>query len=117
MKDDVRGTCLARIMNRTSGPTAGRCPRPAALGWKLERGLLAAGELEMLQASIRGALLGATLPRRWQSSAPLRALLAEYRDVRRDGEGRGQQRVARRGGGSVTRFEPRARPAATLSEM
>jgi hypothetical protein len=109
MKDDVRGTCLALIMSRTSGPMAGRCPRPAALGWKLERGMLPAAELEVLHASIRGALVGATIPRRWLSSAPLRALLAEYQDVRRGNRGsRSRQRGARRGKGvRVARIDVR----------
>jgi hypothetical protein len=109
MKDDVRGTCLALIMNRTSGPMAGRSPRPAALGWKLESGMLPAAELEGLHASIRGVLTGATIPRRWLSSAPLRALLAEYREVRRGSRGsRSRQRGARRGNGArVARCETR----------
>jgi hypothetical protein len=106
MKDDVRGTCLALIMSRTSGPLAGRSPRPAALGWKLERGLLPPAELEGLHASIRGALVGAALPRRWLSSAPLRALLAEYREVRRATGARGGQRAARRGNGARGDIRP-----------
>jgi len=82
MKDDVRGACLALIMRRTSGSIAGRGPRPAALGWKLESGALPASDVETLRASIQGALTGAALPRRWTTSAPLRALLREYREVR-----------------------------------
>lgn|ERR1700690_2110722 len=108
MKSDVCDTCLALIMSRTSGPMVGRSPRPAALGWKLEGGLLSANELQVLHASIRGALTGAMVPRRWMSSAPLRALLAEYREVRRGAPAwRGRQRVVRRGGSGrpVGRFD------------
>jgi hypothetical protein len=41
--------------------------------------------VDALHASIRGALTGAAVPRRWARSAWLRALLAEYRDVRLGG--------------------------------
>jgi hypothetical protein len=107
MKSDVRDTCLALIMSRTSGPMAGRSPRPAALGSKLERGLMPASELEALHAAIRGTLTGAMVPRRWMTSAALRALLAEYREVRRGATAwRSRQRMVRRGGGRpVGRFD------------
>ncbi len=84
MKTDVRGVCLALIRSGTGGSIAGHRPRPAALGWKLENGMMAAAELDALHASVLGTLtVGATVPGRWAASAPLRALLAEYRAVRR----------------------------------
>jgi hypothetical protein len=83
MKDDVRAACLALVMSRTSGSIVGRSPRPLALGWKLETGMVSADELEALRTSIRAAIAGAAVPRRWTTSTPLRALLNEYRDVRR----------------------------------
>jgi hypothetical protein len=80
MKNDVRGVCLALVK---SGTGAGRCPRPAALGWKLQSGEVAAAELDALCASVHGALMNpGAVPRRWAASAALRALMAEYEYVR-----------------------------------
>ena len=84
MKSDVCDTCVALVMSRTSGPSAGRQPRPSALGWRLEQDLPTI-DVEALHVSIRGALTGAAVPRRWARSAWLRALLVEYRNVRLGG--------------------------------
>lgn len=76
---DVRGACLAIIRNRVGGATAARAPRPAALGLRLQRGEVPAGEL----AALCAAMLR-TLPAdsdHWEPSAMLRALLGEYRRV------------------------------------
>lgn len=84
MKNDVRGACLALIKNGTAGSIAGHRPRPAALGWKLESGMVPAAELDALRTSVLGALVGAEPAAwRWVPSEPLRALLAEYHAVRR----------------------------------
>jgi hypothetical protein len=83
MKNDVRAACLALVMSRTSGSIVGRSPRPVALGWKLECGLVPSAELDALRTSIQAAVAGAAVPRRWVTSTPLRALLNEYREVRR----------------------------------
>lgn len=98
MKNDLRDACLGLIMSRTNGSLLGRSPRPAALGWKLESGLVPAADLDGLRASIQGALAGTATPRRWTTSALLRALLAEYQEVRRSaGPLHSGERVARRG--------------------
>lgn len=84
MKDDVRTACLALVTSHTTGSIAARSPRPTALGWKLESGAVPAADLDALRESVRGALAGGAAPlRHWIASAPLRALLVEYRAVRR----------------------------------
>jgi hypothetical protein len=82
MKNDVRSACLALIRNRTTASPASRSPRPAALGWQLERGVLTAAAFEALRASALGAMGMHAAADRWVRSAALRALLREYRDVR-----------------------------------
>jgi hypothetical protein len=84
MKNDVRGTCLALIKSGTAGSRAGARPRPAAVGWKLQSGMVPAAELNALCRSVFGEFAGVGPgPRRWVASEPLRALLAEYHAVRR----------------------------------
>lgn len=80
MKYDVRSACLAVVKSHTDGSTPSRNPRPLALGWKLENDLLPEAELNALCESIRGA---APPLHCWVTSGPLRALLIEYRAVRR----------------------------------
>jgi hypothetical protein len=82
---DVRGACLALIRNRVGASPAARPPRPAALGMRLERGDVPAGELAALCAAVIGTLPppqgSAADARRWQPSEALRALLGEYQRV------------------------------------
>jgi hypothetical protein len=80
MKYDVRSACLTLIRRHTDGSTPRRAPRPLALGWKLESGMVPDAELNALCESLRGA---APALRCWVTSGPLRALLIEYRAVRR----------------------------------
>ena len=84
MDDGVRRACLALVRSRANGSTMGRGPRPAALGWKLQTGTLPAAEIDALYAAIRSELAGAAARRRWMAPSVLCALLAEYRQVRRD---------------------------------
>jgi hypothetical protein len=83
---DVRGACLALIRNRVGGATAARAPRPAALGLRLQRGDLPAGELAALCAAVLRTLPldadAAADTRSWEPSPTLRALLGEYRLLR-----------------------------------
>ena len=97
MKDDVRTACLALVTGGTKVSPAARSPRPTALGWKLESGAVPAADLDALRESVGGALAGGAAPlRHWIASAPLRALLAEYRAVRRQGaRAAGPQRALR----------------------
>ncbi|MGH7787708.1 MAG: hypothetical protein ACRERC_12620 [Candidatus Binatia bacterium] len=76
---DVRGTCLALIKSRLGGPSGGRAPRAAALGWQLAQGDVSLAEMVALcDAEIDAA--GAD--GRWTVADPLRSLLTEYGCVR-----------------------------------
>jgi len=87
---DVRGACLALIRNRVGGATSARTPRPAALGMRLERGDVPAGELAALCAAVIGTLPPphgtAAGARRWQPSEALSAMLGEYHRVQTGAE-------------------------------
>jgi hypothetical protein len=72
--------CVALVRNRTSGSR--RAPRAAALGWKLETGMVSAAEVAALCAAVRRELACAEAPLRWVVPSALRVLLAEYRMVR-----------------------------------
>jgi hypothetical protein len=80
MKHDVRSASLALVKSHADGSTSSRSPRPLALGWKLENGMLPEAELNALYESIRGAAPPLAC---WVTSGPLRALLVEYRAARR----------------------------------
>jgi len=95
MKDDVRTACLALVKNRTIRSSAARSPRPSALGWKLESGVVAPADLDALCESVSGALSGAATLRHWAASASLRALLVEYRAVRRMARPAAPERASR----------------------
>ena len=80
MKYDVRSACLALVRSYSDSSPPDRSPRPLALGWKLENGLMPEAELNALCESLRDA---PPPPRCWVTSGPLRALLIEYRAVLR----------------------------------
>jgi hypothetical protein len=84
MNRDLRSACVSLVRGSIAGTIADRNPRPVALGWKLESGMLPAADVSALCAWVDGALAdaGAAPPRRWVPSAWLRALLAEYHAVR-----------------------------------
>lgn len=93
MKDDVRTACLA-LVKGDAAPQPGRAPRPLALGWKLENGLLPTSELDALYEAFRDDAQPADP---WTTSGPLRALLVEYQAVLRGGSRCRVPRLARRG--------------------
>jgi hypothetical protein len=98
MFSDVRSVCLSLVRSGTGVRLAPRSPRPLALGWKIESGMLPPAEVEALFRSVRDAL--ATIEpsrRRWVASEPLRALLIEYGAVRRGAKRAWRAYPAKRG--------------------
>lgn len=84
-RGDMRDVCLALIAQIRGSGEPGRASQPAALGWQLEHQNVSIEQLSSWCAALlrdRGANAPrAALQRRWLSSPPLRALLAEYRLV------------------------------------
>lgn len=76
---DVRGTCVALIKSRLSGPAGARAPRAAALGWKLAQSDVSLAEMAALCEPLLGA---APAEGHWALTEPLRALMSEYGRVR-----------------------------------
>jgi hypothetical protein len=84
MRNGVRSACLALITSRTNRSSTIHAPRAVALGWKLVNGALPTPELHALCAAAIAHVERGPAP--WHRD-PLRALLIEYRQVRRAAAG------------------------------
>jgi len=98
MFSDVRSMSLSLVKSGTGVRLARRRPRPLALGWKLESGMLPPAQVDALFRSVGGALAIIEPSRRhWVASEPLRAFLIEYGAVRRGAKRAWRAHPAQRG--------------------
>lgn len=90
MSNDVRNACESLIRSHLDGGDGadGGRPRPVALGWKLESGMVPARDLHALYAVMATRLEAVGAGAHWAASPALRALLAEYDRVQRTGRAR-----------------------------